>query len=241
MAIREQSHQSAQQAPVFLLAGGPSSHHRGATLLKQVFTISGTPYPAIAYVGVASHDNREFFTRMADHLHDAGARKVTLAPLAGSRPPITRAKTILEEADLIFISGGDVEAGMSLLAERRIQPWLRQLFDHGKPFFGLSAGSIMLASQWVRWTNPDDDTSAEAFPCMGFAPILCDTHAEEDDWIELQALLHLMPPSTSGYGIPSGGGLRVDPDGTVSAMGEPISRYLNRSGKIIHTGDLQPP
>ena len=46
----------------------------------------------------------------------------------------------------------------------------------------------MLARRWVRWTDPHNDDSAELFPCLGFAPVFCDTHGEGDGWGELRAL-----------------------------------------------------
>ncbi len=99
---------------------------------------------------------------------------------------------------MVFISGGDVEAGMEVLEERQILPFLRELFERGKPFFGSSAGSIMLGRQWVRWEDPDDDATANLFPCMGFAPIVCDTHGEAEGWEELRALLRLTPGRHAG-------------------------------------------
>ena len=89
----------------------------------------------------------------------------------------------------------------------------------GVPFIGLSAGSIMLSRQWIAWSDPDDDATAAPFDCLGFAPLLCDTHAEEDDWNELRALLEFQRPGTRGYGIPSRAMLRVHPDGRTESIG----------------------
>lgn len=79
-----------------------------------------------------------------------------------------------------------------------------------------------------------------AFPCLGFAPILCDTHAEADDWEELKALLGLSVSGTVGFGIPSGGALCVAPDGTVTAIGKPASRFEVRNGRIKALPPLPP-
>jgi len=46
----------------------------------------------------------------------------------------------------------------------------------------------MLSKEWIRWRDPDDDATAEFFPCLGIAPLICDTHGEQDGWEELQAL-----------------------------------------------------
>jgi hypothetical protein len=139
------------------------------------------------------------------------------------------------------MSGGDVEEGMRILEERQLLPFLRALYEAGKPFFGISAGSIMLAREWVRWDNPDDDASAAIFPCMRFAPVLCDTHGgEAEGWEELRALLRLEPEGTVGYGIPSGAGLCVYPDGRLEALGVPVHCFTSQGGLVERRADLQP-
>jgi len=56
-----------------------------------------------------------------------------------------------------------------------------------------------------------DDATAEIFPCLGIAPVICDTHGEEDGWEELQALIALEKDKTIGYGIVSGTAIKVYP------------------------------
>ena len=225
--------------PIYLLAGSPGVRQRGADpLLARALATAGIAQPTVAYIGAASNDNWAFYQMMAPILRRSGAGQVNLAPLAGKRTRLDKARAILEAADIIYISGGDVEAGMEVLEERGIIPFLRGLYAAGKPFFGISAGSIMLARQWVRWRDPHDDTTAELFPCLGFAPILCDTHGEGDGWEELQALLRLEPEGTIGYGIPSGAGLCVYPDGKVEALGAPANRYAHQWGRVVRMADL---
>ena len=98
----------------------------------------------------------------------------------------------------------------------------------------------MLARQWVRWEDPADDATASLFPCLGFAPLLCDTHGEDEDWEELRALLRLTPEGTLGYGIPSDAGLCSHPDGSVEAFGAPVHRYVVQGSAVNRTTDLCP-
>jgi peptidase E len=204
-------------APVYLLAGNPRAR-TSDPILRTVIESAGKSKPAIAYLGSASRDNRVFFSMIALMLKASGAGTVILAPTASRRFNHEKTATILTQSDMVFVSGGDVEEGMRILHERNLIPPLRELFDTGKPFFGVSAGSIMLCRQWVRWRDPNDDATAETFPCLGFCPILCDTHAEEDGWQELKTLLRLCPEGTEGWAIPSGGGIRVEPDGEVKII-----------------------
>ena len=226
---------------IYLLAGGRSSLRRGRDpLLTRVLASCGVSHPSIVYVGAASNDNQPFFSMISRYLRRCGAGRVTLAPLAGRRGKLEKARVILESADMVFISGGDVESGMEVLEERQILPFLHELFERGKPFFGSSAGSVMLGRQWVRWEDPNDDATASPFPCMGFVPIVCDTHGEAEEWGELCTLLRLTPKGTVGYGIPTGAGLCVRPDGTLEALGAPVHCYAHRGGAVVRRADLLP-
>jgi len=226
-------------SPVYLLAGGGGWRTRKTSdpLLQRIFSETCTKPPVVAYIGAASGDNQDFFRWLSSLFKTAGAREVQLAPTATPKADMVATRRILKAADLVFISGGDVEEGMRALADRDLVSFLRQLHATGKPFFGLSAGSIMLARAWVRWRDPDDDATAEVFDCLGLAPMLCDTHAEEDDWEELHALLRLSPSGTVGYGIPSGGGLVVAPDGTVKVLGTSGPRLRKTAAGVRRLAD----
>jgi len=221
---------------IHLLAGGRASIRAGRDpLLTQVLA----EHPSLAYVGAASEDNRTFFTMISTYLKSCGAGRITLVPLAGRKGDPAKARAILESADLVFVSGGDVEAGMAVLEARGMCDFLRDLCAAGKPILGLSAGSVMIGSQWVRWEDPDDDASACLFPCLGLAPLACDTHAEGDGWEELRVFLSLGPDGSIAYGIPSGGALRVRPDGRLEALGAPICRFARRKGVVRREDDLE--
>jgi peptidase E len=227
--------------PIYLLAGGPGSRRsQGDPILTRVLTSGEASSPSIAYVGAASGDSRPFFSMIADHMRGCGAGEITLAPLAGrwTKPEKTRA--ILESADIILVSGGDVEAGMEILEERRMLPFFRDLHRAGKAFFGISAGSIMLAREWVVWDDPDDDATASILPCMGLADVICDTHAEEEEWAELRVLVRLTPKGAKGYGIPMGAALCVHPDGALEALGAPVPCFVSTGGAAVPGEDLLP-
>lgn len=224
--------------PVYLLAGGRRSWRAGRDpLLERVFRETGKAAPTVAYVGIASDDDRGFFERLAGMFRGSGAGEVALAPLVGARD-VRPAVRVLKQADCVFISGGDVELGMEGLDAGGLTGLLADLHREGVLFFGLSAGSIMLAQQWVRWRDEEDDSSAEVFPCLGLAPVLCDVHDEADGWEELHALLHLCRDGSVGYGIPGGAGLRVSPDGTVEALGETVACFTVSRGRVVSAPDL---
>ena len=228
--------------PLYLMAGGPRSiRQKGPDpLVQAVLRRAGVPRPRVAYVGAASGDNAAFRLLMGRILEKAGAGPVTLAPLCGKRGNLQKATRVLEEADLIMISGGDVEEGMRVLQEKGAVPLLRRLWREGKPLFGVSAGSIMLAREWVRWTDPRNEASAQLFSCLGLAPVLCDTHGESDGWVELHALLSLCPVGATGFGISSGTALIVEGDGSVSALGGQVHVFRRRKSGVAQIESLLP-
>ena len=226
--------------PVFLIAGSPRRRKTPDPLFQMALRESGRAAPSVGYVGTASDDDTMFFRFLAGEMLEAGADRVSHTLITPDNADLKKAQNILASADIVFISGGDVERGMKVLREKGMVDFLFQLYQRGKPFFGVSAGSIMLAREWVCWRDPDDDATAEIFPCLGLAPVICDTHAEEDDWQELKALLALEQDNVKGYGIPSGAAIKVFPDGEVEAWGGAVCQYIRRSGRVERLPDILP-
>ena len=215
---------------VHLIGGGPTPRAFAATRrhLKQAVKGLGLKKPLVAYVGAASNDNVTFQKMISAIFLGTGAR-VEPARLARKNAKVDSARQLLHDCDLVFMSGGDVEHGMKILDDRGVSDDLRTLAAAGKPFVGISAGSIMTCRSWVRFPD-DDDTKAEPFACLGIVPLHMDAHSEDDDWSELRVLVSLLSARGEpavGYGVPSLGCLRVEL-GTktpkLHALGAPIVR-----------------
>jgi peptidase E len=225
--------------PVYLLAGGHWKNPGVMTpLFAEIFSSGGEARPRVAYLGTASGDNWMFFKLLAGLFKKAGAREVIRVRLASNQADVPQAREQLHSADIIFVSGGDVAEGMRWLQLHRLVPFLRDLHAAGKPFFGVSAGSIMLGKQWVRWEDDQDDDTAELFDCLNLAPIICDTHAEAEDWEELKKAVQLLPRAGRGFGIPTGGVLRVGVEGRPVALLKPCAIYTRRGGQAVRLADL---
>ena len=227
---------------VYLIAGGRSSIVRRGPdpLLREALQLASIARPMVAYIGAASGDNALFRSMITRQLRRAGAGEVKLAPLCGPRGDPQKAMRIIEECHVVFMSGGDVEAGMKVLEKKGMTDFLRAQYREGKPFFGVSAGSIMLAKDWVRWRDPDVDSSAELFPCLGIAQVHCDTHDEENGWEELSVLARLVPAGSVSYGIPSGTALAAFPDGPVRALGGEVHCFTRKDDTVKRIKNLAP-
>ncbi|MFC1920122.1 Type 1 glutamine amidotransferase-like domain-containing protein [Chloroflexota bacterium] len=230
-----------EQKPVYLFASGrPRDSRTPDPLIQAVLRESGKKSPSIAYSGTASGDDENFFKRISEPFREAGASRVFHAVITSENADINKAKDILVNADIIFISGGDVDRGIRVLREKNMIEFLNGLYKEGKLFFGASAGAIMLAKEWVRWPDPDDSSSAELFPCLDFAPVICDCHDEESGWEELKAALMLEQNNTVGYGLASGTAIKVFPDGTPEALGSAVHRYIRHNDSVERISDLLP-
>jgi peptidase E len=229
---------------IHLTGGGPGAVLALRRHFKTALEALAAPRPLVAYVGAASGDNGGFFTMIRTALSLGERARIRMAKLASPRAAASAARTLLEDSDLVFVSGGDVEHGMNVLRERDMVKTLCSLASEGKPMFGISAGSLMLAKDWVRFPT-DDDASAELFPCLGIAPLHVDAHAEADDWHELRVLVSLLgrrgDPEPLGYGLTRKGGLRLEvaPKGTkVTAIGTPIPRVAVKRNKVVDCAPL---
>jgi hypothetical protein len=133
-------------------------------------------------------------------------------------------------------------------AERGVVERFRALAREGKPMLGLSAGSLMLARDWVAFPDPDDDSKARLFDCIGAAPVHVDAHSEEDDWSELRTLVALLhrrgDKEPLGYGLTKQGCLRVrvhdSGEAELRALGTPLPRFTVQGGKVVKTSALSP-
>jgi len=221
----------SKPADIFLLAGGMQSKNN-KEILAGALALSKKETPNVAYIGTASGDNNDFFLRLRQLITAAGAENVCLVPIVQGFDP-DKARDILLSSDVVFISGGDVYLGMKYLRSRKLVSFFREIYDRGKIFCGISAGAIMVSRSWIHWRDPDDDDTVELFDCLGFAPLLCDVHGEEDNWVELKRLLGFFPQGTAGYGIPASGALRVAPDGKITSMGSAPLRFIKKGADII--------
>jgi hypothetical protein len=219
---------------IHLLAGSPGSRRNVyGSLITGLLQATGKPRPVVGYLGAATDDDPRFLGWMEGLLGAGGPCTFQLAPVKGRKAAGGAARRILEDADLVFVGGGDVELGMKRVEERDLAEVLRRKHAAGASVFGISAGAIMLSREWVRWRDPDDDASAERFECLGLAPVRIDCHGEEDGWMELHALLRLAGARAVGHGLRAGSAVRVAADGAVRVVLGEVDRFEVRGGEVV--------
>ena len=214
------------------MAGKFGSRHFGTKpFLADALRLTGKDRPLVLYVGAANGDDHGFGTALAELAKTAGAHKVLWPKLAGKRAERGKARAALEEVDLVFVGGGDVEAGIRAVRDADLLDDFHAAAKRGAVFAGMSAGAIMLGERWIRWPNDDaGDDQAETYECLGLAPCSLDTHGEGDGWREVQSFAAVrareLGKCVRAYGVPSGGALVIGTDGKVEARGEPVPVFV---------------
>jgi len=220
-----------KENPAILLAGGkPKSISLMAAMMSRGF--GGMQKPQVAYIGTATNDNPVFFRMMKSFLVKAGAGKVTLLRIANKKPDLDNIRKILSDSDIVFLSGGEVEDGMSWLKKHGLVSVLRELYKAGKRFMGVSAGVIMMGTHWVHWDVEGDDSTSKLFDCLGIIPVLFDVHGEDEDWVELKAALKLLGNGSRAYGLPRDCMISADSSGALINLEKEYLVFQNNNGQI---------
>jgi len=222
-----------KKKPLYLSAGGhPLNAQQMIKDWQQVLAACDKPLPQVAYIGTANGDSKLFFQAMKSQLTKAGAGKVEMVRLANNHADVAKAKEQLKRVDAVFISGGEVEDGMAWLIKHQLVDYLKELYNCGTLFFGVSAGVIMLGQYWVHWDKEGDDTTASLFPCLGFTPYVFDTHGEKENWAELKCALRLLGSGAQGHGLSAGGFFSADESGCFVNLRNNPAVFRNAGGII---------
>ena len=220
------------------IAGGREGRRGSVNRVLAAALSDAGDCPLVVVLGAANGDDPAFFRRVSDWLRDAGAGQIVAAGSTVTGDALA-ARRALAAANLVFVSGGDVQEGMRRLDACGLVPVLRELHRSGTSFCGLSAGSIMMAREWIRWPDPGNDAPAERFDCLSLTCIRIDTHGEADDWQELVALLALCPDGTRGFGLRSGSGIEANGRDAIRVVAGNIDLYVNSGGHVRHAGSLK--
>jgi hypothetical protein len=201
--------------------------------------------PSVAWIGAASGDRPQWFERNAQLLrrrYDARVHfaRTVIDPATGlGGSVITETRAILDEAQLIYLGGGDVSVLAEHLGRNGLAEKIREQRRAGVALLGVSAGAIGLTPAWVRFPDDDDELGLPVrFACVGAVPIACDVHDEESGWEELRALLDAWArddpdASVDAWGIPAGGALYLDGSDRVTPLGAAPHRLRLDHGRVV--------
>jgi len=219
--------------PLYLLADSQLFFWKSDSnsLAERVRADLDSSSPKAAYIGASNGDQPEFYSLFQAAMEAMGISNCRAVPSQPSREDIS----FIEEADLILLSGGDVERGWRTFEQNGLKELVpRKRFD-GAILIGVSAGAVQLGLGCLS-----NSAQPKQIDMFRFAPFYVGAHDEENDWWDLRALVNLSQADTRAIGIPTGGGAVYQSDGTL----EPIRKHLTELTKesaTITENVLTPP
>jgi hypothetical protein len=219
--------------PLYLLADSQLFFWKSDSnsLAERVRANLDSSSPKAAYIGASNGDQPEFYSLFQAAMEAMGISNCRSVPSQPSREDIS----FIEEADLILLSGGDVERGWRTFEQNGLKELVpRKRFD-GAILMGVSAGAVQLGLGCLS-----NSAQPKQIDMFRFAPFYVGAHDEENDWWDLRALVNLSQADTRAIGIPAGGGAVFQSDGTLEPIRKHLIELTKESAKITENV-LTPP
>lgn len=207
---------------LLLLASDAPHSAPGRERLRRALGPLGGPLRACA-LGAAHGDDPQRMQEVAAGLSALLGGPCAAPALSDPHLPRAAALAALEQADVLYLDGGDTLALVRAVEAHGLLAPLRAAARAARLVVGLSAGAAAAGP----FTNGWDETGtvAHRVPCLelGF-PFPVDVHDEEDDWPEARALLEVLAregePAGQVLVIPTGGAVLLDERG-LRGLGAP--------------------
>src|ERR1041385_4572614 len=128
--------------PLYLLADSQLFFWKSDSnsLTERVRADLDSSSPKAAYIGASNGDQPEFYSLFVAAMESMKISDCRLVPSQPSREDTA----FLEEADLIVLSGGDVERGWRVFEQNGFKELLPRLRYDGAVLIGVSAGAVQL-------------------------------------------------------------------------------------------------
>jgi hypothetical protein len=221
--------------PLYLLADSQLLFVKsgGDSLAERLRADLDTSNPKAAYVGASNGDQPEFYSLFQAAMENMGISDCRAVPSQPSKEDVS----FIESADLILLSGGDVEQGWQVFEQNGLKELLpRKRFD-GTILMGVSAGAVQLGLGALS-----NEARPKQLDMFRFAPFYVGAHDEGNDWFDLRVLVNLAQSDARGIGLPAGGGAVYYADGTLEPLRKPLIEIVKEGAKITENlmGPLDP-
>ena len=220
-----------QLQPLYLLADSQLLFwkRRGRLLLEEaVDEIRTTPVRA-AYIGASNGDRPEYYDIFEAAVDAVGITDRRM--IDSSFGPDDRA--FLESADLIVLAGGDVRVGWNTFERTGMKDVILGRYAEGAVLVGVSAGAVQLGLYGI--VEKPGSPATELLDVFKLVPLVIDTHDERADWVRLSQAIASIEGTTTGLGIPSGGGVIVHTDATVEPLRRHTDEFRLEDGRVSHS------
>lgn len=207
---------------------------RGKILLEAAREGLTDSDPAAVYIGASNGDNREFYSIFEGAMDAAGFADRSMISASFDEDDRER----LSRAQLIVLAGGDVHLGWNTFEKTGMKEQILARHAQGAILVGVSAGAVQLGRYAVL--DKGDSSAQELIDVFNLVPAIVDVHDEQQDWIRLTNTVRMLEGTITGLGIPSGGGIAFEADGTATALRHAVHEFSCGSNGITHSLLLPP-
>ena len=186
----------------------------GQLLLERVVKVRNGDQLKAAYVGASNGDQPQFYELFVSAMEGVGVFDCRMIPSVLSEADIG----FLNEADIILLAGGDVEAGWRVFLTNGLSDHIVRRYLEGASLIGISAGAVQLGLCGLA----ADGSLIETFKLV---PFIIGAHEESNNWKTTTELLRLSGPGKTAIGLPTGGGAIYHPDRTLEPLRHPLAKF----------------
>jgi dipeptidase E len=179
----------------------------------------------VAFLPYALYDRQAYTTRVRNRMQAMGLTLISLHD-------VSNAHRALEQADAIFVGGGNTFRLLKSLYDCDLLPAIRRAVEEGMPYIGSSAGSIV-AGPSLKTTKDMPIVQPVSFEALGLVDFQVSPHYLDPDphsthmgeTQEERILQFLEENDATVVGLREGGVLRVE-NGSVTLKGSAGARIF---------------
>ncbi len=226
----------ADAGPLYLLADSQLLFwkRRDKLLLEDVRENLSDATAAAVYIGASNGDNREFYSIFEAAMDAAGFADRSMINSAFNADDQGR----LKRAQLIVLAGGDPELGWNTFEKTGMKEQILARHAQGAVLVGVSAGAVQLGRHAIL--DKGESSAQELINVFNLVPVIVDVHDERGEWARLAGAVRMLEGTVTGIGIPSGGGIVFQADGTAEALRHAVHEFSCHGEQIAHSLLLPP-
>jgi dipeptidase E len=188
----------------------------------------------LVFVPYALYDRQAYTVRVRERFHAMGFTMTSLHDVSNPR-------RVLEQADAIFVGGGNTFRLLKSLYDFELMSAIRRAVEEGMPYVGSSAGSIV-AGPSLKTTKDMPIVQPQSFDALGLVDFQISPHYLDPDpgsthmgeTQEERILQFLEENEAPVVGLREGGVLRVE-SGSVTLKGSAGARIFRRGHSPVET------
>ncbi|WP_339451761.1 Type 1 glutamine amidotransferase-like domain-containing protein [Pseudomonas sp. JAI120] len=187
-----------------IVIGGESAEdmQRMTRIDEHIVASSGKAHPTVLYISTANGDDRVKIADFTAKYESAGCNVRTLAFFIPPFPSPDHISSLIEQADIIYVAGGNTRAMLAIWRELGTVDLLKKAWENGKVLCGVSAGAIC----WFDYGHSDSGGAFALIAGLGFLPgALCPHFSSEagreTSFVELVRLKGTQPAYAADDGV----------------------------------------